>query len=151
MADPQHHRLLIPALGPVYDRLHVLAWPMVRFVCGAALVPHGWGKIIEGGLGGTAQSFAALGLEPAWPLALYIGLLELVGGTLLAVGFLTRLWAIQVMGFMATAAFYVHWPQGYFWSDGGWEYPAFWMLVALAILIRGGGRLSVDRLLPREL
>lgn len=143
-------RLLIPALAPVYDRLEPLAWTLVRLAAGAALIPHGWGKILAGGLPGTAKGFAALGLEPAWPLALYIGLLELVGGTLLAVGLLTRLWAIQVAGFMAVATFHVHWPNGYGWTNQGWEYPAFWMVVALAILIRGGGRWSADRLLLRR-
>ena len=32
-----------------------------------------------------------------------------------------------------------HWPNGFFWADGGWEYPAFWGLIFLAILLRGGG------------
>lgn len=151
MSETPAHRLLLPFLGPLYDALAPLSWALVRFTAGAALVPHGWGKIIGGGLSGAADSFAGLGLEPAGILALYIGLLELVGGTLLAVGLLTRLWALQVAAFMAIAAFYVHWPNGYMWTDKGWEYPAFWMLVSLAILIRGGGPLSLDRLLPREL
>jgi len=151
MAEARDERLLLPFLGPAYERLHHVGWLLVRFAAGAALIPHGWGKIVAGGLPATAQGFAKMGLEPAYPLALYIGLLELVGGALLAVGLLTRLWAIQVTGFMAVATFFVHWPNGYFWTDKGWEYPAFWMLVAIAIVIRGGGRLSLDRLLRREL
>jgi putative oxidoreductase len=91
-----------------------------------------------------------MGLEPANLLAPYIGLLELVGGTMLAIGFLTRLVAIQVVGFMAVATFYVHWSNGFFWPDGGFEYPLFWGLIALAIVIRGGGKLSVDRAIGRE-
>lgn len=147
MSEP---RLMLPFLGPVYGASRPLAWALVRFATGAALVPHGWGKIVEGKLPATAASFAKLGLEPAGLLALYIGLLELVGGTLLALGLLTRVWAAQVAGFMAVAAFHVHWPNGYFWTDKGWEYPAFWMLAAIALVIRGGGRLSLDRVIGRE-
>lgn len=156
MSDPDSKaangepRRMIPALAPLYDGLSPYAYPLVRFTTGAILIPHGWGKIIGGGVGGTAESMAGMGLEPALLLAWYIGILELIGGTLLAVGFLTRLWAIQVVGFMAVATFYVHWPMGYFWTDMGYEFPLFWGLMALAILFRGGGRLSVDRALGRE-
>lgn len=147
----QEPRRLIPALAAVYDALSPYSYPLIRFVAGAMLVPHGWMKWIGGGLSGTAQGMANLGLEPAYLLASYIGLLELVGGTLLAIGLLTRLMAIQVVGFMAVAAFYVHMPNGFLWGNGGFEYPLFWGLVALAITIRGGGRLSVDRAIGREL
>lgn len=151
-ADAQHEpRRLVPALGGLYDALAPYSYPLIRFVAGATLIPHGWGKLIGGGVAGTAGLMSSLGLEPAYVLAIYIGLLELVGGTLLAIGLLTRLVAIQVVGFMAVAAFYVHWPNGYLWTDGGFEYPLFWGAVALAITIRGGGRLSVDRALGREL
>lgn len=144
------HRL-IPALGAVYDALGPYAYPLIRFTTGAALIPHGWGKIVGGGVGGTAQFMASMGIEPGLLFAWYIGLLELVGGALLAVGLLTRLWAIQVVGFMAVAAFYVHWGNGYFWNNGGYQFPLFWGIVALAIVILGGGRLSVDRALGKEL
>ena len=35
--------------------------------------------------------------------------------------------------------------QGFFWTGGGFEYPLMWGLLALAILFRGGGELSLDR------
>jgi len=147
----QHPDRIIAPLGPLYDSLSRLSYPLIRFIAGAALIPHGWGKIVQGGASGTAQFMSKLGLEPALALAYYIGLLELVGGFLLAMGFLTRLWAIQVVGFMAVAAFYVHWSNGYMWTNAGYEYPLFWGIVALAILFRGGGELSVDRAIGKEL
>lgn len=146
----QEPRLIIPGLDGLYRAVSELAYPLVRFTAGVMLIPHGWGKILAGGLPNTAASFAKLGLEPAYVLATYIGLLELVGGMLLAVGLLTRLVAIQVIGFMAVATFYVHWGNGFLWIKGGYEYPLFWGLVALAILFRGGGPLSVDRAIGRE-
>ncbi|MGE5546480.1 MAG: DoxX family protein [Solirubrobacterales bacterium] len=149
VSDFQHERLLVPALAPIYRRLDQVGWTLVRFATGAALIPHGWGKLIGGGLPATAAAFEKMGLHPG--LATYIGILELIGGTCLALGLLTRFWAAQVVGFMAVATFYVHWSNGYQWTNKGWEYPAFWMIAALAVLIRGAGPLSIDRLLPREL
>jgi len=114
------------------------------------LIPHGWMKLFADALAGTVPGMGRMGLEPAYPLAVYIALLELVGGTLLALGYLTRLVAIQVIGFMVVAAFYVHLGNGFLWIKGGYEYPLFWGIVALAILFRGGGPLSVDRLIGKE-
>lgn len=143
-------QLLIPALGEFYEAVSGLAYPLVRFVAGAMLIPHGWMKLFGGALAGTAQGMSSMGLEPAYPLAVYIALLEFVGGTLLALGLLTRLVAIQVIGFMVVAAFYVHLGNGFLWINGGYEYPLFWGIIALAILFRGGGPLSVDRLIGKE-
>lgn len=144
-------RRYIPALAPALDRLEPYAYPLVRFTCGALLVPHGWMKLFGGGLAGTAGLFSKLGLEPAYPLAVYIALLELVGGSMIALGFLTRLFAIQVVGFMAAAIVTAHWSNGYLWTKAGYEMPLFWMLIAIAVFFGGSGRLSVDRALGREL
>ena len=144
-------RRVIPALGPVYDRLSEYSYPIVRFAAGFMLIPHGWGKLISGGLPGTTAAFAKMGLEPAGLLAAWVGVIELIGGFCIAVGLLTRFWAGQVVVFMAMAAFVAHWANGFFWTNRGYEYPLFWGLVALAILIRGGGPLSVDRAIVKEL
>lgn len=150
MLDGRRRRYL-PALAPVLDRFAWLSYPLVRFTCGALLIPHGWSKLFGGGLGATAASMAKNGLEPAYALAVYIALLELVGGFLIAVGFLTRLWALLVIGFMAVAAVHVHWPIAYFWNKAGAEMPLFWMLIATAVFLRGSGPLSVDHAIGREI
>jgi hypothetical protein len=45
------------------------------------------------------------------------------------------------------------WRNGFQWNaqGGGWEYPAFWGLIVLAILLGGGGPWSLDRRIGREL
>lgn len=149
--QPSSPRLYIPALGPIYDRLAWLAYPLVRFTAGAMLVPHGFAKLFQGGLAGTAAGMAKTGLEPAYALAVYIALLEFVGGILLALGLMTRLVAVLVFAFMMVAVFQVHMPNGFMWTDKGFEYPLFWGMVALAIAFRGGGPLSVDHAIGREL
>ncbi len=138
-------RLLIPALGPLYERLTPYTWPLIRVTAGLMLVPHGWGKLsTEGAVEGLAGGLTKLGLEPAYPLALYIALLEFVGGLMLALGLFTRVIATLVIGFMAVAAFHVHLGNGFLWINKGFEYPLFWGLVCVAIAVRGGGPMSLD-------
>src|SRR6266487_3702712 len=75
---------------------------------------------------------------------------EMVGGVLMVIGFLTRPVAALFFGFMAVAAFHVHWKIGYFWTGRGLEMPLLLLILALVILIRGGGKYSVDRRIGRE-
>ncbi|MEO1206650.1 MAG: DoxX family protein [Pseudomonadota bacterium] len=127
----------------------VIAWTLVRLVTGLTLVPHGAQKLFGwfGGYGieGTAGFFEqSLGLYPGVLFAVVAGLTEFVGGLLLAAGALTRLTALAAVALMGYAAFVVHWSNGFFWTDGGLEFPLMWMVIALALVIRGGGRWSAD-------
>ena len=150
---PSSTRPLIPAVAPLTRLLSPLAEPMVRVAAGLFLMPHGAQKLF-GAFGGygveaTGQFFAAkLGLPPA--LALVAGLIEFFGGLFLALGFLTRPAAALVVGLMGVAVVSVHWGNGFFWTDGGYEYPLLWGIVALSYVLRGGGRYSVDALIGRE-
>lgn len=126
-----------------------LAWSIIRIATGLTLVPHGAQKLFGwfggGGINGTAQFFEqSLSLYPGLLFALAAGLTEFIGGLLLAAGALTRLTAVAVVAVMAYAAFVVHWGNGFFWTAGGFEFPLLWGLVALALVIRGGGKWSVD-------
>ena len=56
-------RRIIKALDPIYDALEPLSYPLIRFVAGAMLVPHGYAKVF-GGIEGTTKFFASVGLEP---------------------------------------------------------------------------------------
>lgn len=144
--------LVIPALGGLYERLAPYTWLMVRVVAGALLIPHGYAKLFTPGVvAGTADFMNSLGLAPGLFWAWLVTLLEFFGGIMLVIGFLTRPIAAMVAGFMFVAAFYVHWGAGFFWNNGGFEYPLMWGVIALAILIRGGGAYSLDRMLGREL
>ena len=146
-------RPIIPALAPLTNALAPLGEPLVRVAAGLLLIPHAAQKLfgLFGGYGleATGQFFATkLGLPASF--ALIAGLIELVGGVLLAVGFLTRPAAALIAGVMAVAVVSVHLPAGFFWTDGGYEYPLFWGIVALSFVLRGGGRYSVDAAIARE-
>lgn len=154
LASPRPARI-VPALGPLYDRVSPLAWPLVRFAAGAFLMPHGAQKLFGafggGGIEGTAAGFAQIGLEPATPLAVLAGLTEFFGGLLVAIGLLTRPAAAAAFVLLAVAVFAVHWPNGFFITEGGFEHAALWALVMLAIVFRGGGAFSLDARIGREL
>ncbi|HMA50905.1 MAG TPA: DoxX family protein, partial [Magnetospirillaceae bacterium] len=76
--------------------------------------------------------------------ALLIGVVEFFGGLMLAAGFATRIAAGFVTGMMLVAVLKVHLPNGFFWTDGGYEYPLLWGLLSFSYVIRGAGRKSID-------
>ncbi|MFO1187972.1 MAG: DoxX family protein [Alphaproteobacteria bacterium] len=142
-----HAQSSVPTLALLTERLSGYADPLVRIAAGLLLVPHGAQKLFGwfGGYGveATGQFFATkLGLPPSF--ALLAGLIEFAGGLLLAVGLFTRPVAALVAGLMAVAVVHVHWGNGFFWTAGGFEYPLLWGLVAVALVLRGGGAYSLD-------
>jgi len=153
-------KYFLPFLGPIYQGLAEYAYPLLRIGIGLWFIPHGWTKIIGGGYKGTAFFMAmTLGGHPqaeagkfaaSWiPWAYYIGLLELVGGVLLVLGLLTRVVAVQILVFMIVAWFGVH-SGAWFWTNRGAEVPVLLGLLAIVVLIRGGGALSLDKAWGRE-
>jgi len=146
-------RYYIPALGRIYERSESLAYPLIRFVTGFFLVPHGAQKlfgIFGGSATATAGFFTQIGLQPALPLAYLVGAVEVFGGLCIALGFLTRPAAVAAAIMLAVAAFYVHFANGFFWNKSGFEYPLMWTVLCIAVAIRGGGNLSIDRAIGRE-
>ncbi|MEQ8698096.1 MAG: DoxX family protein [Bauldia litoralis] len=145
-------RPFIPALVPVYAALSEPVYALTRLTAGAFLVPHGLWKLF--GITGSQEEmiafFEAIGLEPAVPLMLAVGIVEVVGGACIAIGFLTRPAALAAAATTATAALYVHLPLGFYVEPGGVEFSALWAVILLMIAVRGGGRLSVDAWIGRE-
>jgi putative oxidoreductase len=150
--DSTAPRLMIPGLAAIYQSLSPYSYSFMRFCVGAMLVPHGYGKLFEGGAAGLANNFfVKWGLAPPMAWAYWIAILEFAGGILLALGLLTRPVALLIAIEMAVAVFGVHLPSGFFWTARGFEYPLLWGLLCLAIAVRGGDRLSIDRALGTEL
>ncbi len=135
---------IVARISAICARLEPLAYPLVRAVVGGFLIPHGIARVIGGGIPNTAAFMAKNGLEPAYAFAVYITLLEIVGGAMLVVGLLTRPVAVLVFAFLATAV-WVHAGFGFFWTKTGAEFPLYWTLMTLVVLIKGGGEYSIDR------
>lgn len=131
----------IDSLFAPLDRLQPFADPLLRLGVGLLLMPHGAQKLFGlfggHGIAGTGQYLASIGFAPGELFAIGLGLLEFVGGAMIALGLLVRPVALAVAGFMAVAIV-IHWSNGYFWSaeGGGWEMPLLWGIAALTVAIR---------------
>lgn len=123
---------------------------VIRLVVGLFLVGHGAQKLFGWfgghGLAGTGGFFENLGYRPGRPMAFFAGLGEAGGGALLALGLLTPLATVAVLGVMTNAIASVHVGKGPWATDGGWELPLTYAAVAAALSFGGPGRFSVDHL-----
>jgi len=147
-------RLYVPALGGIYSAVGEYAEPTLRIALGGVLIPHGMQKLFGafGGMGFTANAalFDKLGYTPGVFWGTLVGCTELFGGILLVIGLFTRFAAAAVLIFMLTAIHFTS-AKGFFWSNGGMEYPILIGVCALFFLIRGGGSYSVDHAIGREI
>ena len=124
----------------------------IRLALGLTLMAHGSQKVL-GSFGGPGLSNwtagnAPLGLRPA---GLWLGAAafsEFLGGVLVLLGLLTRVGAFFIAMTMLVAIIGVHWPN-FFASNRGFEFPLTLLAMALALLIAGGGRASIDEMLSR--
>ncbi|WP_261132422.1 DoxX family protein [Bacillus sp. Marseille-Q3570] len=128
-----------------------LALLLIRLVFGLTFAAHGTQKLLGWfgghGLEGTAGFFESLGLKPGKTMALMAGLGEVVGGLLIAFGFLTEVGAVLMIVPMLVAIFKVHGQNGYWATEGGYEYNLAIITVAVALVLAGPGAYSIDALM----
>jgi DoxX len=74
------------------------------------------------------------------------GLAELCGGMLLAFGLVTPIAALAIATVMVTAVSTVHWKNGFFAGNGGYEFNLLIYAVAVGLAAIGPGRFSLDHL-----
>ena len=135
---------------------------IVRITLGAVIFAHGAQKVFGwfGGRGFEA-SMAVFTESYNLPLALaLIGIMgEFLGSLGLIVGLLSRIAAFGVTMTMIFSIAIVTGPQGFFmnWAgtrppgQEGYEFALLAIAMGLTILIKGGGALSLDRMLYRRL
>lgn len=114
-------------------------YALMRFIVGVLFACHGAQKVF-GVLGGTKQTEAMM---------MAAGVIELVGGILIAIGFLTGYAAFIASGQMAVAYFIRHAPEGFWPIVNRGELAVVYCFVFLYIASRGSGILSLDALLAR--
>lgn len=145
--------LIFPFMAPVYRIGRCVYWPLIRIVAGLWLMPHGAQKLFGAfggkGMAATIESFAGMGIPPF--LSYVAAYTEFFGGFLIAVGFLTRFAAAGATILLLVATFAVHWKNGFFAFNGGFEYALLWAAVCFAIFLRGGGPFSLDSKIGKEL
>jgi putative oxidoreductase len=140
------------SLSPL-SRLASLAPLAVRLIVGIIMLAHGWQKLTEMGPGNFGgQMLAGLGV----PLPVFAGyvvtFVEIIGGILLIVGFLSRLAALLLTINLIVAILLVKVNVGFLSGSSGTGAELDLALIAglLVILFAGPGRLSVDHALSLE-
>ena len=132
---------------------------VMRLILGVVFFAHGAQKMLGwfGGNGFRAtMGFFTHGMHIPAPLAFLAICAEFFGGLGLLVGFLTRIAAFGLLCDMFVALFLVHAHNGFFmnWAGKkhgeGFEYHLLALALLFAVLIRGAGAFSVDRLLSRR-
>lgn len=127
------------------------SYAFIRFCTGAILVPHGVEKLFYGGAASLAgKTLAAWGLPEPLVWAYGIGILECVGGIMLALGLLTRPVALLFVIELLFILFGVTIDKGWLWTRGGSQYVVFLLGLCVAISLRGGGQYSLDRRIGKE-
>jgi putative oxidoreductase len=117
---------------------------IIRLVIGLTFVGHGAQKLFGwfGGTGitGTGSWLESIGIkEGAKVWAILAGLFEFIGGLLFAAGFLTWLGAIMIVIIMIDAIFAVHGKNGYWMTNGGFEYNLVLIAAAIGVALIGPG------------
>lgn len=101
---------------------------------------------------GAQKLFGALGGHQALddPQLLTAGIIEFVGGLLIALGLLASYAAFLASGEMAVGYFQMHAPKGFWPILNKGELAVVYCFLFLYIAARGSGPFSLDRLLGRK-
>lgn len=112
---------------------------LLRLALGTMFLAHAWLKVKVFTPAGTVQYFKSLGLPGG--LAYLTMAAEIGGGILLILGIETRWVALALVPLMLGTIVLVHGKAGWLFTnkDGGWEYPAFWIVGLLVLAALGDG------------
>jgi putative oxidoreductase len=115
---------------------------VLRIITGLLFFEHGSGKFLN---------FPHLERVPdAMSMPGVGGMLELVGGALIAIGLFTRPVAFLLAGEMAVAYFWAHAPRGFFPILNGGEAAILYCFLFLYLFFAGAGPWSVDAMMKRK-
>ena len=116
---------------------------ILRLSLGVLFLAHFGLKFFVFTPAGTAQFFQSLGLPSA--LAYLTMAAELLGAIALILGVYTRFVAVALIPILLGAIVTVHWSAGFFFTNanGGWEFPAFWIIGLLALALVGDGAFAL--------
>lgn len=115
---------------------------ILRIMAGLLFMEHGTAKLLGFPPGTAAPALFALG----W----FAGVIELVGGGLVALGLFTRYAAFIMSGEMAIGYFLAHAPHSFFPLVNRGEAAVLYCFLFLYLAVAGGGSWSLDRLISGD-
>jgi len=124
----------------MFDRLSAYApqaLAVLRIVAGLLFLLHGTQKLL--GFPATEMS------PPLMSLFGLAGLIEIVTGLLIIIGFFTRPAAFLASGTMAVAYWMVHAPNSLYPTNNGGDAPILFCFVFLYLVFAGPGAWSVNK------
>ncbi|CAH0991148.1 Putative oxidoreductase MhqP [Sinobacterium norvegicum] len=132
-----------------------LAALALRLPIAIIFIAHGAQKLFGAfggyGLEGTGQWMASIGLEPGYQLALLAGSAEFFGGIALLIGLLVRPAALMLSITMLVAIFSVHFANGLFMTENGYEFALALFAASVSLAFSGAGKVSLDQLIAQRL
>jgi putative oxidoreductase len=110
---------------------------ITRIVVGLLFLEHGLMKLV---------GFPApMGAGPLSPLLLAAGIIEVVGGALVALGFFSRFAAFVCSGQMAFAYFIAHFPRGIYPALNGGDGAILFCFIFLTLAAVGPGAFAINK------
>lgn len=129
-------------LTALFDRMGFLAELGTRAAIGVIFVQAGWGKFQN--LGQVTGFFAGLGIPAPGLMTPFVAGVELIGGALLLIGFMTRLAAAPLIITMVVAQWTAHMDDVKQFTDIFQQKAVLIGLLLLWMLTHGPGRFSAD-------
>jgi putative oxidoreductase len=123
--------------------LHDITHWGIRASIGAIFIIHSLKKFDPS----WQEWLISIGIPPEMQLP--IALAEFIGGILLLVGVLTRVTGSIFAVILLGAIFHIRWENGFFVSQGGWEWDLVMLSVVLTIIAAGPGRVSISHLVKK--
>jgi putative oxidoreductase len=120
---------------------------LLRIALAFMFFAHAWLKVKVFTVPGTVKYFESLGVPGS--LAYLTIAAEIAGGALLFLGIGTRWVALALVPLMLGTIVLVHGRNGWLFTnkDGGWEYPAFWVVGLLVLAALGDGAAALGPML----
>jgi putative oxidoreductase len=123
---------------------------IIRVTVGGVMLVHGLqklGVIGDGNWSGTMGFLTGMGIPSVVAALVILG--ESLGAASLILGFLSRFCAASIGIIMLGAIALVHVKNGFFAGNGGYEMPLLIVGSSLALVLAGGGKWSVDRMIQK--
>ena len=124
---------------------------LLRLSLALMFFAHAWLKVKVFTIPGTVKYFQSLGV-PGFFAYLTIAA-EIGGGLLLLFGIGTRWVALALVPLILGTIVLVHGRNGWLFTnkDGGWEYPAFWIVGLLVLAALGNGSAALGPMMGLNL
>jgi putative oxidoreductase len=116
---------------------------LLRIMVGLLYMQHGLNKLFGFPSGANPRPYVLMTLVPG-----LAGILEAVGGLLLALGLFTRIAAFILSGEMSIAYFMAHAPRGLYPYSNGGSLAVLYCFVFFYLTFAGGGPWALDRMRP---